>query len=181
MYGARKLANPSVILAGLVLSVASVSGGGDSASATSSVTVTVEPFVVVTPETTTVNVSVSNSGLFSVTSIFHVRANSASVGMSAAATALYPAGGPASPIAVHIPSGAVIAPDSAPETRAVFVEDTMLDTMPAKSTRFITFQSGKANRFNQDVRVTVTWDQSDPARPAGMYQGKVKLTALIMP
>ncbi|MBC8372472.1 MAG: hypothetical protein H8E53_02680 [Planctomycetes bacterium] len=106
--------------------------------------------------------------------------------MAATVTALYRTDDPnaqqATPIPLHLASGASITPDNTGTiARAGYVNDTMLDGMPAKSTSVISFQSNQENRFREDVGVTVTWNQSDPTRPRGLYHGKVKLTALVMP
>jgi hypothetical protein len=184
MHRATNLVKTSVILAGLVLSIPSEAGGRNETSATSTVRVSIEPFVIVSPETAHVNIAVSSAGLVSATVTFHVTANTPTVGMSAAATALYrtddPNGQRVTPIDLYLPAGIAITPDGAGVT-AGYADDTMIDGMPAKSTSVISFQSSQANRFSQDVGVTVTWDQSDPTRPAGLYHGKVRLTALIMP
>jgi hypothetical protein len=184
VYGKGNLVKTSAIIAGIVLSVTSGAGGRNGAFATAAVRVTIKPFVIVSPETAIVNVAVADVGLISATVTFHVSANTSTVRMSAAATALYHTGDPnaerVTPIPLHPASGVAISHDGNPAV-ADYVQDIMLDGTPAKSTRLIPFQSSQADRFSQDVGVTVTWNRTDPSTPAGLYRGKVKLTALIMP
>jgi len=190
MYKAQRFAMLAAALTAVVLCLVAGAPGDTRGSASATVRVFIRPTVTVSPHTAVVNLTVSQTGLFSATVRFGVLANVGTVHLAAAATPLYraddPGGTDASPIPLDLAGGITISPDSATPTsgaggRADYVADTMLDSLPAKSTNAIAFQSSQLNRFDQDVRVTVTWNHSDPARPAGPYSGRVRLTALVMP
>jgi len=190
MQKAKRFAILPAALTVAVLSVAAGVVGDARDSATATVAVRVAPTVTVSPATAVVNLSVSEVGLFSATAVFGVRANVGTVHLAAAATPLFKAGDPdgteVAPIPLDLAAGIIISPDNASPTsgmpaKADYISDTTVDGMPAKSTQAIPFRSGQLNRFDQAVRVTVTWNHSAPARPTGQYGGSIRLTALALP
>ncbi len=160
------------------------------ASATAKVVVTVRPHIAVVANAPTVYAGSIETGDFSATVGFRVEASAPRVHMAVGATGLHKAGDPTDPAVPPIPvkqsdgvrietSGA--SPLGGRGNVAVFVESGSIDDLPAMTTERIAFESGRNGRFDEDVRVTVTWRQDDARKPPGEYSGKVRLMAMILP
>lgn len=183
---ARRAGNALLI----VLACASLSGGETGASAVATVRVEVRRTVSVGVISIAVDAGVVDTGPVVARIGFRVDANTPSVTLFVEATALHKAGPAetrgATPIPVDRAAGAVIAPtDAAPASGggnvAAYLQVSNVDGMPAERSDAIRFESSQPGRFSQNVHVTVTWDQSDPDRPVGIYTGRIKLTAIVMP
>jgi len=174
----------------VVLVCSPVAGGATRGSATAIVRVRVERTVSVGVIAGAVDAGVVDTGAVTARVGFRVEANSPSVTLYVEATGLHKAGDANAAGAAAIPidraAGVVIAPtDAAPAGRtsnvATWSESTAIDGMPAEKSEAIRFASSQSGNFSQDVHVTVTWDQSDPEKPVGMYTGRVRLTAMVLP
>jgi len=178
----------NVLLA--VLVCCPVAGGRTWDSAVAVVRVRVARTVSVGVLAGTIDAGVVDAGAVRAVVGFRVEANAPAVTFYVEATGLHKAGRAEGTAVAAIPvdraAGVTIAPtDAAPAGRtsnvATWSESTAIDGMPAEKSEPIRFASSRAATFSQDVHVTVTWDQADPARPVGVYAGRVKLTAMIMP
>ena len=120
---------------------------------------------------------------------FHVLVNTGVLYLSVEATGLYRNGDPGlevPPIGLDLVGGVEITPtDAHPRDGASniarFTGESTIESLPARKTEAICFESNQTGCFDQDVFVTVTWNRDNPNIPAGQYLGKVRLTAVVMP
>lgn len=123
------------------------------------------------------------------TAEFDVQANKPRVRMHVEATELHftedPEGTHVSPIPLDRGEGVVVdTPGATPEgdTRLDFEEESgVLDGFQAWSTEEVVFASDAPYRFEHRVLVSVTWNQEVHNKPAGSYEGRIKLTCMIEP
>lgn len=180
----------SVMVLGLAVALLGfmVSGAlaDETASATKKVQVRVLPNIGVgasSPEPAQIQ-----TGRFTITVPFHISANSQFVKIEISASHLFKAHDPAStapPIMLDTSRPAAVVPAAgnenggAGDNRLAWVEQTTISDFPGWKTEVGTFESSQPGFFNQDVMVTVTWNQANPDQPVGDYSGYVRLTAML--
>ena len=128
------------------------------------------------------------TGEFEAEVTFRIDANVESVKITIIATDLYKGDSPTSSwkIPVLVSAGAVVDPADGNAmgghgNTLAFIKDTTLHDLDAHETEQVEFESGQRDRFSQDVKVKVTYDQNYDEQPRGEYSGFIKLIAEIDP
>ena len=121
--------------------------------------------------------------------MFHVAANVERVKMAVIATDLHMGSSPRSPhiipVMVKSPSdGAVVQLEhgnAVPGHDSVLAwqANTSFNNLNGWLSETVEFESGRAGCFDEDVAVTVEYDQTGPDLPPGEYSGWVKLVCLV--
>lgn len=182
MCARRCIITLTAALTAVLLTTAPLSGA-TRASAVATVRVTVEPSVQVDAVTPLVDLDYIPVGEFPASIVFRVRSNAPRVAMFVTATPLVRGSAgdakrddvPSMPLA----RGGGITIDSA--------ADAVLHTAQYRAAdddggELRTEEVSVADAAGlHDTVVTVTWDRSDPAQPQGRYEGRVVLTAMLLP
>jgi hypothetical protein len=117
---------------------------------------------------------------------FSVAANTREVELQVACTDLYRAGDPASEHRIPVAGpGAQITCEQAGRRLLAWLNTPQTDALPAgwtgKVSEASVFTSPDRRTFHQDAAVEVSWQATDPALPAGEYQGIVRLLGMVRP
>ena len=161
----------------------------EESSAVTTAALQLETAIAVQAESSTVSKTHCGNGLIDITAYFNVEANTSLVKMFVETTPFYLDGETSDPEVPPIPldesSGVEIFPNGATlvqgQNPVGYIGDgDPVDGYPSRKTDTLSFQSNDL-AFSHSVAVTVTWDQDDPAKAAGQYFAKIKLTCLVEP
>jgi hypothetical protein len=132
---------------------------------------------------------VASLGVLQAEIMFRVAANVERVKMAVIATDLYMGSSPRSPHIIPVKAksasdGAVVQLEhgnAVPGHDSVLAwqTNTVFDNVNGWLSETVEFESGRTGCFNQDVAVTVEYDQTVPDLPPGEYSGWVKLVCLV--
>jgi hypothetical protein len=137
----------------------------------------------------TVDMDSDAAGVLQAEIMFHVAANVERVKMAVIATDLHMGSSPRSPhiipVMVKSPSdGAVVQLEhgnAVPGHDSVLAwqAKTAFNNLNGWLSETVEFESGRTRCFDEDVAVTVEYDQTGPDLPPGEYSGWVKLVCLV--
>ena len=167
-----------------VLILALPAGGDTTGSAVATVVVSVEPSVAVAVSAASVQAVSVRTNEFAATVRFHVDANTPLVQLFVEATALHKTSEPPASIDLDLTTPVSFAfGDALPAASDVvyFRQRSTVDGLDAMRTPAILLRQARNEALNTEVFVILAWKQGGPVKPAGLYVGKVKLTALQIP
>lgn len=183
------------LLSFVCISAVCSAGSSVTDEATARVSVFVQPALEISvdgasTDTARVSVNVDNSGpllgIIPAEIVFHARANVQTLRLAVIATDLYKDNSPLSehiiPLKTDGSSGALVELDaSAGAGLLSWGQNLTFHGLNAWMSEIAGFQSDQDGRFDQDVRITIEYEQSDPTLPSGEYVGWVKLVCEITP